>query len=55
MNIPKHLEYAHSKIADVLDFPKPGIVFKDITPVLLDEKAFNDVLDDLSNQLKGAN
>ena len=55
MNIPKHLEYAHSKIADVLDFPKPGIVFKDITPVLQDEKAFNDVLDDLSNQLNGAN
>ena len=55
MNIPKHLEYAYSKIADVLDFPKPGIVFKDITPVLQDEKAFNDVLDDLSNQLNGAN
>ena len=55
MNIPKHLEYAHSKIADVLDFPKAGIVFKDITPVLQDEKAFNDVLDDLSNHLNGAN
>ena len=55
MNIPKHLEYAHSKIADVLDFPKKGIVFKDITPVLQDEKAFNDVLDDLTNQLNGAN
>lgn len=26
-------------IADVVDFPKPGIVFKDITPVLLDPEA----------------
>lgn len=53
--IPNHLEYAHSLIKDVKDFPKPGIIFKDITPVLLDEKAFNSVLTDLSNQLNGAN
>lgn len=51
----QNLDYAKSKIADVIDFPKKGIVFKDITPVLQDEKAFNQVLDDLSNQLNGAN
>src|SRR6058998_3397443 len=28
-------------IRDVPDFPKPGIVFKDITPLLLDPKAFD--------------
>jgi adenine phosphoribosyltransferase len=27
-------------IRDVHDFPKPGIVFKDVTPVLLDAKLF---------------
>jgi adenine phosphoribosyltransferase len=27
-------------IRDVKDFPKPGIVFKDVTPVLLDPKLF---------------
>src|SRR5438477_4299572 len=27
-------------IRDVPDFPKPGIVFKDITPLLLDPTAF---------------
>ena len=27
-------------IRDVKDFPKPGIVFKDVTPVLLDTKLF---------------
>jgi adenine phosphoribosyltransferase len=55
MNIPKHLEYAYSKIFDVPDFPKPGILFKDITPVLQDPKAFNDAVEDLASHLNGAN
>jgi adenine phosphoribosyltransferase len=55
MNIPKHLEYAYSKIFDVPDFPKPGILFKDITPVLQDPKAFNDAIEDLASHLDGAN
>lgn len=29
-------------IRDVVDFPKPGIVFKDITPILADGKLFRD-------------
>jgi adenine phosphoribosyltransferase len=28
-------------IRDILDFPTPGIVFKDVTPMLLDPKAFD--------------
>ena len=28
-------------IRDIPDFPKPGIVFKDITPLLLDPRAFD--------------
>ena len=32
-------------IRDVPDFPKPGIVFKDITPVLLDASLFRDATD----------
>jgi adenine phosphoribosyltransferase len=55
MNIPKHLEYAHSKIFDVPDFPKSGILFKDITPVLQDPRAFSDAVDDLASHLNGAN
>lgn len=31
-----------SAIRDVVDFPKPGIVFKDITPVLADRKLFHE-------------
>lgn len=34
-----------SAIRDVPDFPKPGIVFKDITPVLSDSKIFSKVID----------
>ena len=55
MNIPKHLEYAHSRISDVPDFPKPGILFKDITPVLQDPRAFNDAVEDLASHLNRAN
>jgi len=29
-----------AKIRDVPDFPKPGIVFKDIMPLLADRQAF---------------
>jgi adenine phosphoribosyltransferase len=37
-----------SYILDVPDFPKPGIVFKDITPVVLSAQAFNAAIDRLS-------
>jgi adenine phosphoribosyltransferase len=32
-------------IRDVPDFPKPGVMFKDITPVLADASAFDTALD----------
>jgi adenine phosphoribosyltransferase len=34
-----------AKLRDVPDFPKPGIVFKDITPVLADAVLFRDVIE----------
>ena len=37
-----------SLIVDVLDFPKPGIVFKDITPVLANPVAFKAVTEHLA-------
>jgi adenine phosphoribosyltransferase len=33
------------RIRDVTDYPKPGIVFKDITPLLADHVAFSAVVD----------
>ncbi len=39
------MELIKSRIRDVPDFPKPGILFKDITPVLGDPEAFGQVID----------
>lgn len=41
----RHLERIRSLIRDIPDFPKPGIVFKDITPLLADVEAFSTVID----------
>ncbi|MGK0358342.1 MAG: adenine phosphoribosyltransferase [Bradymonadia bacterium] len=41
-------------IRDVPDFPKPGIVYKDISPVLQDPAAFNAVLDALEIRARAA-
>lgn len=35
----------YDAIRDVPDFPKPGIVFKDITPLLLDAELFGSAID----------
>jgi adenine phosphoribosyltransferase len=37
-------------IRDIPDFPKPGIVFKDITPLLADADAFRCTLDSLASR-----
>src|SRR5258708_968677 len=41
-----------SLIRDVPDFPKKGIIFKDITPLLKDSKAFQEVIEHLANRYK---
>ena len=43
---------ASALIRDVPDFPKPGILFKDITPVLEDPAAFQQVVDLLAADAK---
>ncbi|WP_030173782.1 adenine phosphoribosyltransferase [Spirillospora albida] len=35
------------RIRDVADYPKPGVVFKDITPLLADHTAFAGVIDSI--------
>ncbi|AEM68723.1 adenine phosphoribosyltransferase [Mycoplasma putrefaciens] len=42
-------------ILDVKDFPKPGIVFKDITPLLNDVKAFQYAVDQMAKFVKECN
>jgi len=36
--------HLRDRIRDVPDFPKPGIVFKDITPLLVDPRAFDEAV-----------
>jgi len=47
------LEIARQLIRDVPDFPQPGILFKDITPVLSDAGAYQSVLDALEERVRG--
>ncbi len=42
------MQRARALIRDVPDFPKPGILFRDITPVLGDPLAFREVIDALA-------
>ena len=44
--MPIDIQRLRALIRDVPDFPKPGIVFKDITPLLADENAFSSVIDE---------
>ena len=46
------LEDMKALIIDVPDFPKKGIMFKDITPLLADPKGFNSVIDALITPFK---
>ena len=36
----------------IADFPKPGIIFKDITPLLADAKALNDCCEKIASYAK---
>jgi adenine phosphoribosyltransferase len=47
------LEHCRSLIRDVPDFPTPGILFKDITPLLADPRAFHIVLDSIAERYIG--
>jgi adenine phosphoribosyltransferase len=41
-----------AKIREVPDFPKPGILFYDITTLLKEPRAFNDVIDRMAEPVK---
>ena len=40
-------------IRDIPDFPSPGVVFKDITPLLADHAAFSSCIDALASHWEG--
>ena len=47
------ITYLRSLVRDIANFPKPGILFRDITPLLADPKAFHMVIDTLAEQFIG--
>jgi len=47
-------EMTSDLIRVITDFPKPGIIFKDITPLLADAKALNDCCEKIASYAKDA-
>ena len=47
------LEQVRALIRDVPDFPQPGILFKDLTPMLGEPAAFRAVIDELVARVRG--
>ncbi|MCB1225455.1 MAG: adenine phosphoribosyltransferase [Verrucomicrobiales bacterium] len=47
---PHTLASLHAAVRDVPDFPQPGILFKDITPVLSDPRLFSHAIDGMIEQ-----
>jgi len=41
-------------IVDIPDYPEPGVIFKDITPLMADPKGFAAAIDDLADHFKDA-
>ena len=46
-------ERVTSRLRDVQDFPSPGILFKDVTPVLADPEVFGAVIRDMADRRRG--
>src|SRR5215216_3676355 len=42
------------RVRDIKDYPKPGIVFKDITPILAEPALVNEITRELTALYKGA-
>jgi len=51
MTTDERIQQIMSRIRDVPDFPKPGILFKDVTPLLGDGPAFRTVTDLLAERI----
>ena len=47
------ISYLRTLVREIPNFPKPGILFRDITPLLADPKAFHIVIDALAEQFIG--
>ncbi len=46
------IETIRERVRDIPDYPKKGIIFRDITPLINDSEAFNAVVDELAGRIK---
>lgn len=46
-------ELVSSRLRDIQDFPAPGVLFKDFTPLLADHVSFRAVIDDAASRFSG--
>ncbi len=46
-------DWLKDHVRDIPDFPRPGVVFKDITPLLADGKAFRYSVDAIADHFAG--
>ena len=46
-------ELVSARLRDVPDFPSPGILFKDVTPVMADAELFGAVIRDMAERRRG--
>ena len=51
---PAELQQIYARIREIADFPKPGIAFKDITPLLLDAPLFGRAVELMAAPFRGA-
>jgi len=51
--MPATLDKIKTSIRDIPDFPKPGIVFKDITPLLSSPELFKSTIERLAGPFRG--
>ena len=43
-----------SKVVSIPDYPEPGVIFKDITPLFSDPEAFQALVTDIADHFRGA-
>ena len=54
LNSDPRVDYIHSTVTSIQDYPKPGIIFRDITSTLADAKALSYILDVLTERYQDA-
>ena len=53
MNHEKEVQYLKSVTRSIQDYPKEGIVFRDLTTIFQEGKAFSKALDMMADSLEG--